>query len=408
MAQVNLHYRELPGTYLFVEVEQRVEAHLEKKPDAKIIRMGVGDVALPLAPKVVQAMEDAVKDLASGETFVGYGPAQGHVFLREAIAKNDFGSRGVDIDIDEIFVSDGAKTDCSNIGGLFHLDCKVAVCDPVYPVYVDANAMVGRAGEYNYETGQWTKLHYMPTTPENDFCPDIPEGTVDMIYLCSPSNPTGTVLTKDQLKAWVDYANDHDSVILFDAAYERFITDDSIPHSIFEIEGAKTCAIEFRSFSKTAGFTGVRCGYIVIPKELIRSGESLNAMWRRRQSTKFNGASYLAQRGAEAIYTEEGAQQIEKSISYYQENARLIKEGLEAAGLTVYGAVNSPYIWCKTPDGMNSWDFFDLLLNEADIITTPGSGFGPHGEGFVRITAFGQREEMVEAVTRIQKLLASA
>ena len=351
-------------------------------------------------------MHQAVDDLARAETFHGYGPEQGYDFLREAIRQGDFAARGVDIAADEIFVSDGAKSDCGNIGDIFDVDNVVAVCDPVYPVYVDTNAMAGRAGDYDEAAQGWTNIHYMPTTAENGFCPALPEGAVDLIYLCSPNNPTGTALTKDQLKAWVDYANAHDAVILFDAAYERFIVDEDVPHSIYEVEGAKTCAIEFRSFSKTAGFTGARCGYTVVPKALVREGQSLNAMWNRRQTTKFNGASYVIQRGAAAIYTEEGARQIDETIAYYRTNARVIKEGLEAAGFTVYGAVNSPYIWCETPEGMGSWEFFDKLLAEANIITTPGAGFGPSGEGYVRLTAFGDADDAVEAMERIKKLMA--
>ena len=303
-------------------------------------------------------------------------------------------------------MSDGAKSDCGNIGDILDVDNVVAVCDPVYPVYVDTNAMAGRAGDYDEQAQGWTKIHYMPTTAENGFCPAIPDRRVDVVYLCSPNNPTGTVLNRDQLKAWVDYANANDAIILFDAAYERFIVEDGVPHSIFEIEGAKTCAIEFRSFSKTAGFTGARCGCTVVPKALVREGASLNALWNRRQTTKFNGASYVIQRGAAAVYTEEGARQIEETIAYYRRNARVIKEGLEAAGFTVYGAVNSPYIWCKTPEGVGSWEFFDQLLERANIITTPGAGFGPSGEGYVRLTAFGDADATVEAMERIKRLMA--
>ena len=351
-------------------------------------------------------MHNAVNDLSKPETFHGYGPEQGYDFLREVIAENDFHARGVDIAVDEIFVSDGAKSDCGNIGDILAIDNKIAVCDPVYPVYVDTNAMAGRAGEYDEEAQGWTNIYYMPTTAENDFCPALPDCKVDVIYLCSPNNPTGTVLNADQLKVWVDYANENGSIIMFDAAYERFITEDAIPHSIYEIEGAKTCAIEFRSFSKTAGFTGARCGYTVVPKDLVRDGQSLNAMWNRRQTTKFNGASYVIQRGAAAVYSEEGARQIEETLDYYRANAKVIKEGLESAGFTVFGAVNSPYIWCQTPEGMGSWEFFDKLLTEANIITTPGAGFGPSGEGYVRLTAFGDAEATKEAMERIKKLMA--
>lgn len=406
MAKVNENYQKLPGSYLFSEIARRTAAYSEEHPEANLIKMGIGDVTRPLAPAVIEAMHNAVNDLSKPETFHGYGPEQGYDFLREVIAENDFHARGVDIAVDEIFVSDGAKSDCGNIGDILAIDNKIAVCDPVYPVYVDTNAMAGRAGEYDEEAQGWTNIYYMPTTAENDFCPALPDCKVDVIYLCSPNNPTGTVLNADQLKVWVDYANENGSIIMFDAAYERFITEDAIPHSIYEIEGAKTCAIEFRSFSKTAGFTGARCGYTVVPKDLVRDGQSLNAMWNRRQTTKFNGASYVIQRGAAAVYSEEGARQIEETLDYYRANAKVIKEGLESAGFTVFGAVNSPYIWCQMPEGMGSWEFFDKLLTEANIITTPGAGFGPSGEGYVRLTAFGDAEATKEAMERIKKLMA--
>lgn len=406
MAKVNENYQKLPGSYLFSEIARRTAAYSEEHPEANLIKMGIGDVTRPLAPAVIEAMHNAVNDLSKPETFHGYGPEQGYDFLREVIAENDFHVRGVDIAVDEIFVSDGAKSDCGNIGDILAIDNKIAVCDPVYPVYVDTNAMAGRAGEYDEEAQGWTNIYYMPTTAENNFCPALPDCKVDVIYLCSPNNPTGTVLNADQLKIWVDYANENGSIIMFDAAYERFITEDAIPHSIYEIEGAKTCAIEFRSFSKTAGFTGARCGYTVVPKDLVRDGQSLNAMWNRRQTTKFNGASYVIQRGAAAVYSEEGARQIEETLDYYRANVKVIKEGLESAGFTVFGAVNSPYIWCQTPEGMGSWEFFDKLLTEANIITTPGAGFGPSGEGYVRLTAFGDAEATKEAMERIKKLMA--
>lgn len=406
MAKVNENYQKLPGSYLFSEIARRTAAYSEEHPEANLIKMGIGDVTRPLAPAVIEAMHNAVNDLSKPETFHGYGPEQGYDFLREVIAENDFHARGVDIAVDEIFVSDGAKSDCGNIGDILAIDNKIAVCDPVYPVYVDTNAMAGRAGEYDEEAQGWTNIYYMPTTAENDFCPALPDCKVDVIYLCSPNNPTGTVLNADQLKVWVDYANENGSIIMFDAAYERFITEDAIPHSIYELEGAKTCAIEFRSFSKTAGFTGARCGYTVVPKDLVRDGQSLNAMWNRRQTTKFNGASYVIQRGAAAVYSEEGARQIEETLDCYRANAKVIKEGLESAGFTVFGAVNSPYIWCQTPEGMGSWEFFDKLLTEANIITTPGAGFGPSGEGYVRLTAFGDAEATKEAMERIKKLMA--
>lgn len=406
MAKVNENYAKLPGSYLFAEIARRTAAFSAEHPDVELIKMGIGDVTRPLAPAVLEAMHAAVDDLASVETFHGYGPEQGYDFLRSAIAERDFRARGVEIADDEIFVSDGAKSDCGNIGDILSVDNKIAVCDPVYPVYVDTNAMAGRAGEYDEDAQGWTNITYMPTTAENDFVPALPETPVDVIYLCSPNNPTGTVLTADQLKTWVDYANEHGSIIMFDAAYERFIAEEGVPHSIYEVEGAKTCAIEFRSFSKTAGFTGARCGYTVVPKELVRDGQSLNALWNRRQTTKFNGASYVIQRGAAAIYTPEGERQIEETLDYYRANARVIKEGLERAGFTVYGAVNSPYVWCKTPEGMGSWDLFNLLLEKANVITTPGAGFGPSGEGYIRLSAFGDAEATKKGVERIEALFA--
>ncbi len=407
MVKINENYAKLPGSYLFSDIAQRTAAFSERHPDAQLIKMGIGDVTRPLVPVVVDAMHKAVDDLAHAETFHGYGPEQGYDFLRSAIAEYDFRSRGVAIEDDEIFVSDGAKSDCGNIGDILALDNKVAVCDPVYPVYVDSNAMAGRAGEYDVEAQGWTNIYYMPTVAENNFVPELPQDDVDVIYLCSPNNPTGTVLTYDQLKVWVDYANEHEALIMFDAAYERFITQEGVPHSIFEVEGADTCAIEFRSFSKTAGFTGARCGYTVVPKAIVREGQSLNSMWNRRQTTKFNGASYVIQRGAAAIYTPEGAKQVDETIAYYRNNARVIKEGLERCGFTVYGAVNSPYVWCKTPEGMGSWDLFTELLEKAHVITTPGAGFGPSGEGYIRLSAFGDAEATQEGVRRIERAMAA-
>lgn len=406
MAHINANYSKLPGSYLFSDIAKRSNAYLEAHPEAKLIKMGIGDVTLPLAPAVTQAMHDAVDDLSHAETFHGYGPEQGYDFLREAIVANDFAARGIEIELDEVFVSDGAKSDCGNIGDILSLENRIAVCDPVYPVYVDTNAMAGRAGYYDEAAQAWTDIIYMPTTAENAFCPALPEAEADVIYLCSPNNPTGTVLTKDQLKVWVDYANEHNSIIMFDAAYERFITEDAIPHSIYEIEGAKTCAIEFRSFSKTAGFTGARCGYTVVPKDLVRDGVSLNSLWNRRQTTKFNGASYVIQKGAAAIFTPEGAAQVDENIAYYLQNAKVIKDSLESCGFEVFGGVNSPYIWCKTPDNMGSWEFFTKLLEEANIITTPGAGFGPAGEGYIRFTAFGNADATLEAMERVKALYA--
>lgn len=402
---INENYQKLPGSYLFSEVNRRAAAYAAAHPEKKLIKLGIGDVTRPLPAAVREAMHRAVDEMGHSETFRGYGPEQGYDFLREAIVRHDYTARGVELDADEIFVSDGAKSDCGNIGDIFGLDNVVAVCDPVYPVYVDTNAMAGRAGRYDEKTGMWSGLHYMPCTAENGFSPEIPSCKVDLIYLCFPNNPTGAVATRAQLKAWVDYANAHDSVILYDSAYEAFITEADIPHSIFEIEGAKTCAIEFRSFSKTAGFTGTRCAYTVVPKQLQRGGASLNAMWNRRQCTKFNGVSYVTQRGAEAVYSTEGKVQVQENLAFYQKNARVIFEGLKGVGLTVSGGVNSPYIWCRTPDGLGSWEFFDKLLEQANVVTTPGAGFGPSGEGYIRLTAFGGAENTEEAVARIQAIL---
>ena len=405
MTKVNQNFLKLPGSYLFSEIARRLAAYTAEHPEAKMIRLGIGDVTRPLAPAVIEAMHKAVDEMGTFEGFHGYGPEQGYDFLREAIAKTDYAARGVDIKPEEIFVSDGAKSDCGNIGDIFGTDNVVAVCDPVYPVYVDTNAMAGRAGEFQEELGKWSKLVYMPCVEENGFTPQIPQEKVDMIYLCFPNNPTGAVATKEQLKAWVGYANENKAVILYDSAYEAFITQDDVPHTIYEIEGARTCAIEFRSFSKTAGFTGNRCAYTVVPMELERDGAKLNALWNRRQCTKFNGVPYVVQRGAAAVYTEEGQRQTKETIAYYQENARVIREGLTAAGLTCFGGVNAPYIWLKTPDGMGSWEFFDKLLKEANVVTTPGAGFGPSGEGYIRLTAFGDADATKEAVARIRTML---
>ena len=405
MTKVNQNFLKLPGSYLFSEIARRLAAYTAEHPEAKMIRLGIGDVTRPLAPAVIDAMHKAVDEMGTFEGFHGYGPEQGYDFLRGAIAKTDYAARGVDIKPNEIFVSDGAKSDCGNIGDIFGADNVVAVCDPVYPVYVDTNAMAGRAGDFQEELGKWSKLVYMPCVEENGFTPQIPQEKVDMIYLCFPNNPTGTVATKEQLKAWVDYANENKAVILYDSAYEAFITQDDVPHTIYEIEGARTCAIEFRSFSKTAGFTGNRCAYTVVPMELERDGAKLNALWNRRQCTKFNGVPYVIQRGAAAVYTEEGQRQIKETIAYYQENARVIREGLTEAGLTCFGGVNAPYIWLKTPDGMGSWEFFDKLLKEANVVTTPGAGFGPSGEGYIRLTAFGDADATREAVARIRTML---
>ena len=405
MVKINENYLKLPGSYLFSEVARRISAYTAAHPGAQIIKLSIGDVTRPLAPAVIEAMHKAVDEMGTAEGFRGYGPEQGYPFLREAIAQYDYAARGMDVKPEEIFVSDGAKSDCGNIGDIFGVDNVVAVCDPVYPVYVDTNAMAGRAGDYQEELGRWNRLVYMPCVESNGFSPELPKEQADLIYLCFPNNPTGATATREQLKAWVDYANAHGSVILYDSAYEAFITREDVPHSIFEIEGARTCAIEFRSFSKTAGFTGNRCAYTVVPMELERGGVKLNTMWNRRQTTKFNGVPYVVQRGAAAIYTPEGRAQIMQSIAYYQNNAKVIREGLTAAGLECFGGVDAPYIWLKTPGGMGSWEFFDLLLDRANVATTPGAGFGPSGEGYIRLTAFGDAEATRQAVERVKSVL---
>ena len=403
MAKINENFLKLPGSYLFAEIARRTAAYQAANPDKTLIKMGIGDVTRPLAPSVIRAMHKAVDEMADAATFQGYGPYEGFDFLREAIVANDYAPLGVPMSKEEIYVSDGAKSDCGNIVDIFGQDNVVAVCDPVYPVYVDSNAMAGRAGEYDGE--KWTNIVYMPCTMENNFVPALPERVPDLIYLCFPNNPTGTTATKQQLQQWVDYANEHGSVILFDAAYEAFIREPDIPHSIFEIPGARTCAIEFRSYSKTAGFTGTRCAYTVIPKELKVNGVSVGELWLRRQSTKYNGCPYIIQRGAEAIYTEEGKREVQETIDYYLNNAKIIREGLSAAGLTVFGGVNSPYVWAKTPEGLDSWAFFDRLLEQGNVVTTPGAGFGPSGEGFIRLTGFSTPENTKEAIRRIAAML---
>jgi len=404
MLKINENYLKLPGGYLFPEIERRQTALEALGLPMPLIKMGIGDVTRPLAPAVIRAMHMAVDEMGSAENFRGYAPYYGYDFLRETIAVHDYQARGVQIDPDEIFVSDGAKSDCANIGDIFDINNKVAVCDPVYPVYVDTNAMAGRAGDYGTD-GCWSNLIYMPCVAENSFMPELPRETPDIIYLCYPNNPTGATATRAQLADWVAYARKNGAVILYDAAYEAFISEPEIPHSIFEIDGAEECAIEFRSFSKTAGFTGNRCAFTVVPKRLTRGGASLNAMWGRRQSTKFNGVPYVVQRGAEAVYSLEGQTQIRETIAYYMENARVIRDGLQQAGLVVYGGVNAPYIWVETPDHMDSWDFFDRLLKEACVVTTPGAGFGPSGEGYIRLTAFGGAAATREAVERIVGIL---
>jgi LL-diaminopimelate aminotransferase len=382
-----------------VDIAAKVKKFSESHPEMEIIRLGIGDVTRPLPKAVVDAMVKASKEMGNKETFRGYGPEAGYEFLRSAIAENDFKKRGVNINVDEIFVSDGAKSDTGSIGDIFDVNNTVAVCDPVYPVYVDTNVMTGRAGEY--KDNGWSNIVYMPCLKENGFLPEIPKQRADMIYLCFPNNPSGVGITRGELKKWVDFALENKSIILYDAAYEAFITEDDMPHSIFEIEGAKKCAIEFRSFSKTAGFTGTRCAYTVIPKELVFDGVSLNKLWDRRQSTKMNGVSYVVQRGAEAVYSEAGQEEVKGNITYYLNNAKIMLNGLREAGFEVYGGVNSPYVWLKTPNGLTSWEFFDLLLEKTGVVGTPGSGFGISGEGYFRLTAFNTKENTEKAVKKI-------
>lgn len=405
MALVNEHFLKLQSNYLFSDIAKKVNSFKVTHPKQKIIRMGIGDVTQPLAPAVIEAMHKAVDEMASRETFHGYGPEQGYPFLIDAIIKNDYESIGVSLEPSEVFISDGAKSDCGNIGDLLRHDNSIGVTDPVYPVYIDSNVMAGRTG--TWENGTWSDVVYIPCTAENKFIPELPSRRVDIIYLCYPNNPTGTTLTKEELKKWVNYALANDAIIMYDSAYEAYIQDPNIPHSIYEIKGAKKVAIEFRSFSKTAGFTGVRCGYTVVPKEVSATtlkGERffLNKLWLRRQCTKFNGTSYITQRGAEAVYSPEGKEQVRQTINYYMNNARLMKEGLEACGLQVYGGENAPYLWVKTPDGLSSWKFFEKLLYEVYIVSTPGVGFGPSGEGYLRLTAFGDHKDTLEAIQRIQ------
>jgi len=407
MARINDNYLKLKAGYLFPEIGRRVREFSAANPQAQIIRLGIGDVTRPLAPAVLEAFHRAIDDLGTSEQFHGYGPEQGYEWLSQVIIDKSYRPLGVELKNSEMFISDGSKCDCSNILDIFALDNVVAIGDPVYPVYNDTNVMVGRTGEAD-EKGYYKGVVYMPFTAANNFVPDLPTGKVDIIYLCFPNNPTGTVATKEELQKWVDYANANDAIIFYDAAYEAFITTPGIPHSIYEIEGAKKCAIEFRSFSKTAGFTGVRCGLVVVPEEVkgtTANGEkySLNKLWNRRTTTKFNGASYPVQRAAAAVYSDEGWPQVKATIDYYMDNARIIREGLQAAGITCYGGVDAPYIWLKTPEGMTSWDFFDKLLQECHVVGTPGSGFGPSGEGYFRLSAFGDKEKVVEAVERIKK-----
>ena len=404
MVKVNENYLKLPGSYLFSTIGKKVAAFSTEHPDKKIIRLGIGDVTQPLAPAIITALHSAVDEMADAATFHGYAPDLGYEFLRNAIAKNDYQDRGCDISADEIFVSDGAKCDSSNIQEIFSLDNKIAVCDPVYPVYVDSNVMAGRTGSWDPKTETWSDVIYMPCTAENHFAPELPKETPDLIYLCFPNNPTGSTITKDQLQVWVDYANKVGAVIIYDAAYEAYISEENIPHSIYECEGARTCAIELRSFSKNAGFTGVRLGFTVIPKKLKAGGVSLHPLWARRHGTKYNGAPYIVQRAGEAVYSPEGKAQLKEQVAYYMNNAKVIYEGLKSAGYTVSGGVNAPYIWLKTPDHMTSWEFFDYLLEKANVVGTPGSGFGPSGEGYFRLTAFGSYENTAEAIERMKAL----
>ena len=405
MATINENFLKIQKNYLFADIARRVAEYKEAHPEARLISLGIGDVSRPLAPAVIEALHKAVDEMGDERTFRGYGPEHGYDFLREAIVRNDFEPRGIRIDADEIFVNDGAKSDTGNFGDILGTDNRICVTDPIYPVYIDSNVMGGRAG--NFAGTGWDRVIYSPCTAENGFTPALPGERADMIYLCYPNNPTGTTLPREELKKWVNYALENDSLILYDAAYEAYITEDDVPHSIYEIEGAKRCAVEFHSYSKTAGFTGLRCGYTVVPHEVTAraaSGErvELNPLWNRRQCTKFNGTAYIVQRAAEATYSEEGRKQVRETIDYYMGNARLMHQALGEAGYTVYGGVNAPYLWVRTPQGTGSWDFFARLLHEANLICTPGAGFGPSGEGYVRLTAFGRREDCIEAMQRLK------
>ncbi len=405
MFKINENYLKLPGSYLFSTVAKKEREYRAANPDKKVIKLSIGDVTQPIAPSIIEAMHKAVDEMGHAETFHGYAPDLGYEFLRSAIAAGDYKSRGVDIAIDEIFVSDGAKCDSSNIQEILGLDNVIAVCDPVYPVYVDSNVMAGRTGTYNAETGNWSNVIYMPCTEENGFAPSLPKETPDIIYLCFPNNPTGATITKTELQKWVDYANEKKALIIYDAAYEAYISEADVPHTIYECDGAKTCAIELKSFSKNAGFTGVRLGYTVIPKELKCGDVMLNSLWARRHGTKYNGAPYIVQRAGEAVYSESGKTELKKQVAYYMNNAKVIKEGLAEAGFSVSGGVNAPYIWLKTIDGMTSWEFFDYVLDKANVVGTPGSGFGPSGEGYFRLTAFGTYENTVEAIERMKRII---
>lgn len=404
MFKVNEDYLKLPGSYLFSTIGKKVAAYSAANPDKSIIRLGIGDVTQPLAPAIIDALHGAVDEMAHAETFHGYAPDLGYEFLRTAMAKNDYQDRGCDIKADEIFISDGAKGDSGNIQEIFAKDNKIAVCDPVYPVYVDTNVMAGRTGTYDPKTETWSDVIYMPCTKETNFAPELPKETPDIIYLCFPNNPTGSTITKDQLQEWVDYANKVGAVIIYDAAYEAYISEDNVPYTIYECEGARTCAIELRSFSKNAGFTGVRLGATVIPKDIKQGDVMLHSLWARRHGTKYNGAPYIVQKAGEAVYSEAGKVQLKEQVAYYMNNAKVIYEGLKSAGYNVSGGVNAPYIWLQTPDKMTSWEFFDYLLENANVVGTPGSGFGPSGEGYFRLTAFGSYENTVAAIERIKAL----
>ena len=404
MFRLNENYLKLPGSYLISTIAKKAAAYKKDHPDRSVISLGIGDVTQPLVPAVIDALHAAVDEMACAETFRGYAPDLGYAFLRETIAKYDYTEKGCEVAADEIFISDGAKGDSANIQEIFSASSRIAVCDPVYPVYVDSNVMAGRTGDYDAATGTWSNVIYMPCTADNDFCPSFPEEEPDLIYLCFPNNPTGSALRKEQLQSWVDYANRIGAVIIYDAAYEAYITQDGIPHSIYECEGARTCAIELRSFSKNAGFTGTRLGFVVLPKDLKCDGKPLHDLWARRHGTKYNGAPYIIQRAGEAVYSPAGQQQVSEQVAWYMENAKLIREQLASCGYEVYGGVNAPYIWLKTPAGTTSWEFFDLLLQNANVIGTPGAGFGPSGEGYFRLTAFGSRENTKEALERIRRM----
>ena len=408
MAKVNDNFLRLQKSYLFIDIANKVKAFKAAHPEAKVISLGIGDVTQPLAPAIIEAMHKAVDEMSRKETFRGYGPEHGYDFLQKAILENDFRAKGIELELDDIFISDGAKSDTGNIGDILSLSNSICVTDPIYPVYIDSNVMSGRAGQLR--EGVWSNITYMPCTAENNFTPQIPDHAVDIIYLCYPNNPTGTVITRAELEKWVEYALRNHAIIMYDAAYEAYIQDPDIPHSIYEIEGAKCCAIEFHSFSKTAGFTGTRCGFTIVPSQLTAraaNGEEicLNQLWNRRQSTKYNGTSYISQRAAEAVYSDEGKKQIRETINYYMTNAALMRETLQKAGLKVFGGENAPYIWCRTPQGTGSWEFFDQMLQNVHVVCTPGVGFGPSGEGFVRLTAFGSREDSLEALKRISTWL---